>query len=167
MSSKIDLEYPYSSDWKCGYLVTNKENRRHIVLYNSPTDRTTTAYARYLLSVSLGRYLSENEHVDHIDNNKTNDVLSNLQLVTQADNNRKAAKLKGRQVAEIRCPICGTIFTRRKGNTQAVEIHKGKVTCCSKECRDKFLSLPLTKDERDKVSEETLLRIYTQHGPKA
>ena len=82
MSTLIDLEYPYNEIWKKGYLNTNKENRKTLTLYNSHGDRSSTQYARYLLAVSLGRFLTEQEHVDHIDNDKTNDSLENLRVVS-------------------------------------------------------------------------------------
>lgn len=40
------------------------------------------SYSRYLMCVKEGRILSKNEEVDHIDNNKTNDDPSNLQIIT-------------------------------------------------------------------------------------
>jgi len=54
---KIELEYPFNITWKRGYIVTNPENRKNVLLYNSQPDRTTISYARYLMSVSLKRFL--------------------------------------------------------------------------------------------------------------
>lgn len=93
---KINLEPPYSEDWESGYLQVNRENRRHIYLYNSKTDtepakRTTTQYARYLLAVKLGRYLTNKETADHIDGDKTNDSIANLQALSLRDNIRKTS----------------------------------------------------------------------------
>ena len=58
-STKIDLEYPYNTKWKYGYLNINSEGRRTLTLYNSPSDRSSTQYARYLLAVSLGSFLQK------------------------------------------------------------------------------------------------------------
>jgi hypothetical protein len=30
---QIELKFPYSEDWKCGYLVTGRENRKNVILY--------------------------------------------------------------------------------------------------------------------------------------
>lgn len=89
---KIDLQFPYTQDWKNGYIVTNPEGRKTVILYNTQIDRSSTQYARYLLSVSLKRYLTEDETVDHIDNNKSNDDPSNLQILTRTENIKKSAK---------------------------------------------------------------------------
>ena len=89
---KIELEYPYNTDWKYGYIVTSRENRKTLVLFNTQKERTSTQFARYILAVSLRRYLSIDETVDHIDGNKTNDSLDNLQILSRRDNIKKSAK---------------------------------------------------------------------------
>lgn len=89
---KIDLQYPYTQDWKNGYIVTNPEGRKTVILYNTQIDRSSTQYARYLLSVSLKRYLTDDETADHIDGDKSNDDLGNLQILTRTENIKKSAK---------------------------------------------------------------------------
>lgn len=42
MSGKIDLEFPYNEIWKSGYVVTNKENRKTLLLVNDKNDRSST-----------------------------------------------------------------------------------------------------------------------------
>lgn len=163
MSNRIELEYPYTTKWLSGYTVINRENRKHVLLISEDGSRSSTSYARYLMSVYLGRFLNEDEYVDHIDDDKTNDVIENLQILTFLENSRKEANRRGRLMAEIKCPVCGSIFTRRKGLTQALESLKGKVTCCSKACSSSFKRMNLTKEERDKISEESLLRVFREH----
>lgn len=89
---KIDLEFPYSKDWKSGYIVTNPEGRKTVILYNNQENRSSTQFARYVLAVSLKRYLTDDETVDHIDGDKSNDSPSNLQILSKGDNIRKSAK---------------------------------------------------------------------------
>ena len=94
MTTKIQLQPPYSERWSNGYLVTNTENRKTLILYNSPQDRSSCQYARYLLATLLGRYLDDSEQVDHIDNDKTNDSPDNLAIITQKDNLAKAGLIR-------------------------------------------------------------------------
>lgn len=162
--SNFTLQYPYTKDWDKGYIVINGQNRKNVILYNSPKDRSTTSYARYLVSVSLSRYLEEDEHVDHIDDDKTNDELSNLQILTQTENTRKESRRKGRLLSEIKCPSCKTLFTRRRGLTQAVPSLKGKVTCCSTRCSYDLTARRLTLQERQQISERSLLRVFRSHA---
>ncbi|UKM62858.1 putative homing endonuclease [Aeromonas phage P19] len=163
MKGKIELEYPFNERWKSGYVVINNENRRHICLVNSHEDRTTISYARYLMSVHLGRILNPEEHVDHKDEDKTNDVISNLQIMTVSENNKKHAKSKGgRQMVEYECPICQTHFSIRKGNSHLVESKKYTLKVCSDKC--KFTSSStlyhLTKEQRFKKNESSFVRLF-------
>lgn len=106
---KIELEFPFNVKWKRGYLVTNKEPRRNVILYNSHTDRSTVSYARYLMSVSLGRLLGKAEVVDHINNDKLDDRLDNYQIISPTENVRKSSK--GITYKEFVCPVCQVTFT--------------------------------------------------------
>lgn len=132
MSTKIELESPYSEVYRSGYLVVNPEGRRTLILYNSHRDRTSTQYARYLVSVKLGRFLTSDEQVDHIDGDKTNDDLDNLQVLSLEENVRKSNKLPD---VTLVCPICQVVFTRTRSQL------RGKLSkalagnlCCSRSC---------------------------------
>src|SRR5690242_17532535 len=109
---KIELQSPYKEIWKAGYVVINREKRRTLLLVNTRSDRSSCSYARYLMAVKLGRFLTEHEHVDHIDNDKTNDSLDNLQILSQRENSIKSAAPK--IYVEFRCPICGSSFELEK-----------------------------------------------------
>lgn len=137
LSTKIILEYPYSKNWKCGYLNINAEGRATLTLYNSPTDRSSTQYARYLLSVKLGRYLTETEEVDHIDDDKTNNDLDNLQLLSSIENLNKLNHVKGITMAEFICPVCGDIFSIEKRRSPLAIKSKNAATC-SRTCGGKL-----------------------------
>ncbi len=73
------------------------DGRKHIVLNNANaakgTDRKTktVSYPKALLEIKLGRVLVGDETTDHIDKNKFNDSLDNLQVLSHADNARKSA----------------------------------------------------------------------------
>lgn len=139
MSGKIELEYPYNEKWRKGYLVVNPENRKTLILYNSHKDRTSTQYARYLLSVSLKRFLTEDETVDHIDGDVTNNCLSNLQILSKGENIRKT-HLK--PLIELVCPVCDSVFHRTHSQLRGRK-HKVQTNdiCCSRSCGGKKASL--------------------------
>jgi len=91
--------------------------------------RTTVSYARYLMSVELGRCLLSEEHVDHIDDDRLNDTIDNLQILSPAENTRKGKK---RTMVQLQCDQCGKQFERRKGNDPA---SKGYARAfCSRRC---------------------------------
>lgn len=142
-STKINLEYPYCNDWKYGYVVTNRQNRKTLILWNSSKNRSSTQYARYLLATNLGRYLTPTETVDHIDGDKTNNDISNLQILSRGDNIRKSQKLP---LYETVCYICGKKFYKARNLSKAnkEKLDRGELTC-SRQCGYKKTSLSLLK----------------------
>lgn len=65
-------------DYKVYGPYPDRRQGREMVTLVSPTHRTTTPYPRYLMAMKLGRRLRPDEHVDHIDNNPSNNALENL-----------------------------------------------------------------------------------------
>lgn len=132
MSTKIDLEYPYTEHYSAGYLITNVDNRKMVLLIGIHGYRTTTSYARYVYATMLGQYLEMFEHVDHIDDDKTNDDFCNLQILTQLENNRKSSMLP---LVELTCPVCSLVFHRRltqlRGRKHRI---KDNLIACSRSC---------------------------------
>lgn len=83
------------------------------------------------MSVKLGRYLTEKEEVDHIDNNRHNDNPENLQVLTPQENKEKQARLRIINYCFI-CPVCDGEF-----NLTGKQLGKrrNKLTpTCSKTC---------------------------------
>lgn len=117
-------------------MMDNKEGRATLTLYNSHSDRSSTQYARYLLSVKLGRFLTKSETVDHIDGDKTNNSLDNLQLLSLGDNVRKSHK---KDDYVLVCPVCGNTFVRShshpsvRGKKKLERMRRGEL-CCSRKC---------------------------------
>lgn len=83
-------------------------------LYKKGHKASVTSYARYLMAVKLGRYLTKDEQVDHIDNDKTNDNIDNLQVLSRQDNILKYQATKQHNVhgtnsmyrKGCRCELC-------------------------------------------------------------
>lgn len=140
MSTKINLEFPYSEDYIAGYLNINKEPRRVVLLVRKDRSKTSCSYARYLMSCHLKRYLLKEEQVDHIDNNKLNDTVENFQIISVKENNEKRNINLGIKLADditLVCPICDSEFTRPSRNIKH-KLESGKSPCCSRKCGGKF-----------------------------
>lgn len=133
---KIELDEPFSHFYRFGYIVVNPENRRNVVLFNSQEDRTTISYAKYLMCVKLGYILTPEFEVDHIDDDKTNDFIDNLQVLTKAQNKLKQeyrfAMFEQEHYGFI-CPICNINFLRDKRRSYQY-ISTGKQPTCSRMC---------------------------------
>lgn len=158
-SMKINLEYPFNEIWSRGYLVTNRENRRHVILYNSHHNRSSISYARYLLSVKEKRFLSEDEAADHIDNDKTNDAIENLQVLTKKENSRKHTRTISRKLVLIKCPVCEKEFTRRYNQTHLLGNNK-TLSFCRRECLYSFQRMQVDKELWKDIAEKSIIKIY-------
>lgn len=112
------------------YRVFHKKMGRWMACLVSPSHRTTISYARYVMATKLGRRLEKWEHVDHINNDKLDDSVGNLQILAPADNIRKSSKPKS-YVKRV-CPVCLVEFL--------VEFRqvKGPTACCSRRCGGVF-----------------------------
>lgn len=138
----IELEAPFKERWNKGYLQSHPNGRKYICLYNGQKDRTIISYARYLMSVSLGRFLKADEHVDHKDDDYSNDAVDNLQILTQAENNAKkrewellASGMEAYWVI-LQCPVCEEDFVKR--TRVFIKAQKeGRVLTCSRSCSAK------------------------------
>ena len=134
-------QYPYN-DYYLYIVFHKKEGRRYANLIPinkaSGLKRMTISYARYIMSVSEKRNLDKNEHVDHKDDDKLNDDISNLQILTLKENNIKAAKRRGKKFVRLKCPCCGLIFEKPKKETHLQK--GGRCTSCSRKCASTFSS---------------------------
>jgi len=138
---KIKLQQPFSEIYSAGYLRTSKDGRKRVDLYNSKTDRTTVSYARYIVSVREGRFLCDNEEVDHDDGNPSNDESSNLILRNKEEHLKKTlSERKPANILSFKCPVCGKTFHRRKGLEGRSRSPKCSRTCNGKASRAKQLS---------------------------
>src|SRR3989304_4720999 len=84
-----DGQMPYERYWVYGPILNRSSGRNVMVLV--PKDggsKTSVSQARYLMSVSLGRALGKDECVDHVDEDKSNDSVANLQILSRSNNNR-------------------------------------------------------------------------------
>lgn len=156
---KIKSEFPFN-DYSC-YLVVNQENRRIVCLVHKTTkQRTTISYARYLMSIKEKRFLNQDEQVDHIDGNKTNDSIENLQILSAKENCIKHTVQKNitRKMVELKCPYCSNIFIKPLNNSFLQK--GGKFNCCSKKCLYKFLKIKHSIEELTIIGQNQIVKHF-------
>jgi hypothetical protein len=115
---------------------TNNENRRFVVIIDNITkSRKTLAYAKYLMELHLNRYLTKDETVDHIDRDKTNDVIENLQIIDKSTH----TKLDIKRVKKIiqTCITCGIELVRSPRDVRG-NAKKGKAGPFCRSCSGKY-----------------------------
>jgi DNA-directed RNA polymerase subunit RPC12/RpoP len=157
---KIDTEFPFND--YAGYIVINPEGRKNVCLVykKERKNRTTISYARYLMSVREKRVLLKSEQVDHIDGDKTNDVIENLQILSAKENSIKRTIEKGQtlKMVEMICPNCKNTFHKPLSSTYLQK--GGHYTVCSKECSYKILTKRLSIMELKELGKNQIVKHY-------
>lgn len=113
-----------------------KDGRFHVIKLFVDGSRKTQSYPRYLMEQHLGRELTEEEQVDHINNDKLDNRLENLQLLTLQQNVHKSKKPPEKE--QHTCPQCGKQFlalSRYVRHNQGTYKRAGPF--CSKSCAGK------------------------------
>lgn len=148
MTKKAEL--PFEEYFLYGPVMDQREGRRKVFLVHTKTKRRKTlTLARYRMCVYLGRVLDRSEEVDHVDEDRLNDALENLQILTRAENSRKSNVLKGRKFVTLRCPGCGKLFEREKRQTHLQK--RARFTACSRNCSGKFGAMIGHHGETEKI----------------
>ena len=109
------------------YVNINKEPRRVATLRKPDGTMTSMSYAKYLYTSHYNCFVADGDQVDHINGDKMDDRIENLQVISQKYNNKKDRP--GQERVECICPICGTKFLFLKRN---LPFHPNP--CCSRKC---------------------------------
>lgn len=110
------------------YVVTNPEPRRVAILYKSDRTSTTMSYAKYLYTSTYCEDIDGSVyHIDHINGDKMDDRIENLQRISRTYNERKDAMVAEKVLAT--CPVCGSKFFFDKRN-----LPFQPNPCCSRKC---------------------------------
>lgn len=90
------------------YVYTNKDGRQRLVIVTDEGVHTSKSYPRVLMERKLGRELLPEEDVHHIDGNKSNNDLSNLEVRLHGEHQREhSTKYHDRLMI---CDVCGKEF---------------------------------------------------------
>lgn len=120
---KMNAEHPFETCKLYGPYVNNTRHRRFVRLQTTNGVARTMPYARYLMCVHLGRELTSNEVVHHIDGDSMHDELANFVVLTQAahhaehiESERESARrMNAKRIpqyadTEVNCVECNTPF---------------------------------------------------------
>lgn len=93
---------------------------------------------RVVMENYLGRLLEDNEVVHHIDHNKKNNNISNLELMDKNLHAQMHVREHGKLMMNLICPWCKQEFTQERRATHLVKPSKYHCTCCCNTCRGKL-----------------------------
>lgn len=113
------------------------DDRKHIVIVYDDGRKVTKSYPRHLMEIFLGRELSTEETVDHINGDKTDDRIENLQILSRSDNIRKSTFKT--YYPDIKCGMCGKEFKPSKN--QIVNRKNTAGPFCSRPCAGRYSTL--------------------------
>ena len=112
---------------------TRKDGRMHMVVVHDDKTKTTISYPKYVMEQKLGRKLTPDETVDHIDGNPFNNHPDNFQILSRRENALKSVKWA--EYLTLVCKHCGNQFTRRKAvHIRNMAVRKVDGPFCSKQC---------------------------------
>lgn len=114
---------------------TRKDGRQHIICVNLISkSRKTISYPKYIMEIHLGRYLNEDETVDHIDRNYSNNELTNLRVIARTQHSSEDS-IRNENVT-VHCAFCGKEFEIIGSKiSQRNRLDKGNTGYfCSKRC---------------------------------
>lgn len=115
-----------------------RDDGRRYVIVKRGRKRETTLYSRYLMEKHLGRKLEPHEHVDHINDDPTDDRIENLQIISQLDNTLKYHALHPKEIHKFNCPICGKEAERDAEKVRKEQKRGVAGPFCSRSCAGKY-----------------------------
>lgn len=127
---------------------TRNDGRKHLCLNNTslskgdPNKTRTLSYPKALIEVKEERLLLESETADHIDEDFTNDAISNLQILTRPANILKSFEAnpnRSEEFSKHTCPQCSIEFIALARQVRGNNIVKKKAgPFCSRSCAGKY-----------------------------
>ena len=109
------------------YININKEPRRVATLRKQNGEMTSMSYAKYLYTSHFKTEIANGDEVDHINGNKMDDRIENLQVISSTYNRQKDHIIK--EMVLLKCPVCNQEFLYDKRNLKS---HPNP--CCSRKC---------------------------------
>ncbi len=122
------------------YLIRNPKStnygRKQVIIHYEDGSRRTMLLSRHLMEKKLGRRLLPEEHVDHINRDKTDDRIENLQILDSSSHASKDSIRVG--LVEITCVLCKS-KAMKKARYLAHNAKQGKAgPFCSRSCAGKY-----------------------------
>lgn len=110
------------------YIANDKSSNRLIATIRKPNgEMHSMSYAKYLYTSHYNCDISEGVEVDHINGDKNDNRIENLQIISKNYNILKDHKHK--TMVELECPVCHKKFLYEYRN-----LRTHKEPCCSRHC---------------------------------
>lgn len=118
---------------------------------------------RIIMENHLGRLLIPNEVVHHINENKKDNRIENLEVVEKSKHAKFHTSLRGRKWIALKCPLCKIQFEKRRNQLNTSNKYG---FFCSKKCAALFQNMVqsqgLTQELESAIS-ENIVREYKKY----
>ena len=126
---KLEIsEYYKKKGYNKLYVNTTKEPRRVATIRKPDRETHSMSYAKYLYTSYYKCDIPDGDQVDHINGDKMDDRIENLQVISRKYNAVKDKKII-KEMVEMICPVCKEPFLFPKRN---LSTHPNP--CCSRRC---------------------------------
>lgn len=152
-------------NWKIKKLVS-KGDYYYAVVKEHP-NATKYGYVlahRIIMENHLGRILNCNEIVHHVNHDKKDNRIENLEVMTDKEHATLHSTEQSRRMAELKCPWCSSKFIR--AYNQTFKQKRSEYTCCSRSCRgqfSRFIQLNGRTVNVEMAISENLVREFNSH----
>ena len=148
----------------CRPYKPNKDGRIRCYLKFNDGTHKRMSYPKYLMECHLGRYLTDDETVDHIDQNPQNNDLSNLRVISRSKHcSNDVIRCKP---VMLKCALCGKEF-EHTGSLHCRNHSKKKCKgfyFCSKHCSGVWGQQIQVGKRKRECKEEVKSEYYTEHS---
>ena len=149
------------------HVYDRKQDKRFTVTYKNPDGTNVSmSYPRYIMEKHLGRKLLPSEDVHHIDEDVTNNDISNLSIIDHVKHVSSHTKYVYRPIV-IACDVCQKIFTLNP-KTLREYIHsmmsgRRRFITCSKSCAG-YIGRRYQSGDDIEIPDHSDLIILREHG---
>lgn len=112
-----------------------KDGRKHMIIIEG-NKRTTVSYPKYLMELHLGRKLNDNETVDHVNRDYTDDRIENYQILIRK--NHSSLDVTRVKKIKVICVWCGAEVEKNGKDLRHNEKQGKAGPFCNRSCAGKY-----------------------------
>lgn len=147
--------------------VVSKGDYNYAVVKDHPNsiDYGYVLEHRVVMENHLGRLLEPDEVVHHLNHNKKDNRVENLEVMKASEHGYHHSMDRLRKYVEFNCVCCGVVFSREHSLTRLVK--GGKWTTCSRSCNGRFSKIVqqhgITTEMQQAIDNNIIRIFYDKH----